>query len=143
MDLYQGGRLKNKCALLMGATSGIGQACAEMFARQGARVVVTGRRVAEGEAVAHGIVAAGADAVFHRCDVTETESVEEAVRQTVERLGRIDILLNNAGGSSNTDGPVTTASLDAFWNNMRVDHFGTFLTLRFAIPEMVKSGADR
>jgi NAD(P)-dependent dehydrogenase (short-subunit alcohol dehydrogenase family) len=133
-------RLKNKCALLMGATSGIGQTCAEMFAQQGARVVVTGRRVVEGEAVARNIVAAGGDAAFQLCDVTEPESVEEAVRQTIGRLGRLDILLNNAGGSGNADGPVTTASLDEFWNKMRVDHFGTFLTLRFAIPEMVKSG---
>jgi NAD(P)-dependent dehydrogenase (short-subunit alcohol dehydrogenase family) len=133
-------RLKNKCALLMGATSGIGQTCAEMFARQGARVVITGRRVAQGEAVARGIVAAGGEAVFQLCDVTEPESVEEAVRQTIGRLGRLDILLNNAGGSGNADGPVTTASIEEFWNKMRVDHFGTFLALRFAIPEMAKAG---
>jgi NAD(P)-dependent dehydrogenase (short-subunit alcohol dehydrogenase family) len=133
-------RLKDKCALLMGATSGIGQRCAEMFAQQGARVVVTGRRAEQGEAVARGIVAAGGDAVFQLCDVTEPESVEEAVRQTIRRLGRLDVLLNNAGGSGNADGPVTTASLDEFWNKMRVDHFGTFLTLRFAIPEMIKTG---
>lgn len=133
-------RLKNKCALLIGATSGIGQACAEMFAREGARVVVAGRRSVEGEAVARGIVEAGGDATFQVCDVTVPESVEEAVRQTISRLGRLDILLNNAGGSSNADGPVTTSSLDEFWNNMRVDHFGTFLTLRFTIPEMIRSG---
>jgi NAD(P)-dependent dehydrogenase (short-subunit alcohol dehydrogenase family) len=111
-----------------------------MFAQQGARVVVTGRRAEQGEAVARGIVAAGGDAVFQLCDVTEPESVEEAVRQTIRRLGRLDVLLNNAGGSGNADGPVTTASLDEFWNKMRVDHFGTFLTLRFAIPEMIKTG---
>lgn len=140
MDRYQSGRLKDKCALLMGAAGGIGQTCAEMFAQQGARVVVTDRRVVEGEAVARSIVAAGGDAVFQLCDVTEPESVEEAVRQTIGRLGKIDILLNNAGGWGNTDGPVTTDSLDEFWKKMRVDHFGTFLILRFAIPEMVKSG---
>jgi NAD(P)-dependent dehydrogenase (short-subunit alcohol dehydrogenase family) len=111
-----------------------------MFAREGARVVVTGRRVVQGEAVARSIVEAGGDATFQVCDVTEPDSVEEAVRQAVGRLGRLDILLNNAGGSSNTDGPVTTASLDEFWNKMRVDHFGTFLALRFAIPEMIKTG---
>jgi len=133
-------RLKNKCALLVGATGGIGQTCAEMFAREGARVVVAGRRVAEGEAVARRIVDAGGDAAFQLCDVTEPESVEEAVRQATGRMGRLDILLNNAGGSSNTDGPVTTASLDEFWNKMRVDHFGTFLALRYAIPEMAKTG---
>jgi len=111
-----------------------------MFARQGARVVLTGRRVAEGEAVARRIIDAGGDATFQMCDVSEPESVEQAVRVAVGRFGRLDILLNNAGGSANADGPVTTASLDEFWHKMRVDHFGTFLTLRFAIPEMVKSG---
>ncbi|HEY0759644.1 MAG TPA: SDR family oxidoreductase [Acidisarcina sp.] len=55
-------------------------------------------------------------------------------------MGQIDILLNNAGGSGNADGLVTTASLDEFWNKMRVDHFGTFLALRSAIPEMIKTG---
>ena len=124
----------------MGATSGIGQTCAEMFAQQGARVVLTGRRVTEGEEVARNIVAAGGDAIFQACDVAEPESVKEAVRQAVARFGQLDIVLNNAGGSANADGPVITASLEEFWNKMRVDHFGTFLTLRFAIPEMVKSG---
>jgi len=134
------GRLQGKTALVMGATGGIGQACAEMFAREGASVVVTGRRAAEGEAVAQGIVQAGGKAVFVACDVTQPEAVESAVRRAVSHLGRLDILLNNAGGSANTDGPVTTASLDEFWNKMRVDHFGTFLACRFAIPEMVKGG---
>jgi NAD(P)-dependent dehydrogenase (short-subunit alcohol dehydrogenase family) len=117
----------------MGATSGIGQTCAEMFAQQGARVVLTGRRVTEGEEVARNIVAAGGDAIFQACDVAEPESVKEAVRQAVARFGQLDIVLNNAGGSANADGPVITASLEEFWKKMRVDHFGTFLTLRFAI----------
>jgi NAD(P)-dependent dehydrogenase (short-subunit alcohol dehydrogenase family) len=133
-------RLKDKCALLMGATGGIGQRCAEMFAQQGARIVLTGRRTTEGEAVARTIVAAGGDAKFQVCDVSQPESVEEAVRRAADHLGRLDILLNSAGGSGNADGPVTTASLEEFWNKMRVDHFGTFLSLRFALPEMVKSG---
>jgi NAD(P)-dependent dehydrogenase (short-subunit alcohol dehydrogenase family) len=140
MYLYKDGRLKNKCALVMGATSGIGQTCAEMFAEQGARVIVTGRRVVEGETVARNIATAGGDAAFLQCDVTKTEPVAETVRLAVDRLGRLDILLNNAGGSSSSDGLVTTGSLDEFWEKMRVDCFGTFLTLRFAIPEMVKSG---
>ena len=78
MDSSQGGRLKNKCALVMGATSGIGQTCAEMFAQQGARVVLTGRRVTQGEEVVRNIVAAGGDATFQACDVTEPKSVKEA-----------------------------------------------------------------
>ncbi|MFA5630914.1 MAG: SDR family oxidoreductase [Porticoccaceae bacterium] len=133
-------RLQNKTALIMGATGGIGQTCAEMFAQEGARVVITGRRAPEGEALAQAITANGGDAKFVQCDVTEPESVENAVREAVAHMGRLDILVNNAGGSANTDGPVTSADLDEFWNKMRVDHFGTFLGCRFAIPEMIKNG---
>jgi NAD(P)-dependent dehydrogenase (short-subunit alcohol dehydrogenase family) len=75
---------------------------AEMFAQQGARVVLTGR---EGEEVARNIVAAGGDAIFQACDVAEPESVKEAVREAVARFGQLDIVLNNAGGSGNADGP--------------------------------------
>lgn len=134
------GRLAGKTALLIGATGGIGQTCAEMFAKEGARVVVAGRRSAEGEAVAKGIKDAGGDASFIQCDVTDPDSVQACVAGAVARLGRLDILLNNAGGSTSADGPVTTASLDEFWNKMKVDHFGVFLGCRFAIPEMIKTG---
>lgn len=123
----------------MGATSGIGQICAEMFARQGARVILTGRRVAEGEAVARNINALGGDAAFQVCDVTVPESVESVIRHAIGRFGQLDIVLNNAGGSANSDGPVTTASLDEFWNKMRVDHFGTFLNI---LPVDAGSFAD-
>ena len=103
MDSSQGGRLKNKCALVMGATSGIGQTCAEMFAQQGARVVLTGRRVTQGEEVGCNIVAAGGDATFQACDVTEPKSVKEAFGR-LSCFGQLDIVLNNAGGSANADG---------------------------------------
>ena len=133
-------RLADKAALIMGATGGIGATCAEMFAAEGARVVVTGRRATEGEAVAQRIVDGGGDAAFIRCDVTDEASVERTVREAAERMGRLDVLVNNAGGSGNADGPVTTASLDEFWNKMRVDHFGAFLGCRFGITEMLRSG---
>jgi NAD(P)-dependent dehydrogenase (short-subunit alcohol dehydrogenase family) len=132
MYRYKDGRLKNKCALVIGATSGIGQGCAEMFAEQGARVIVTGRRVVEGEAVARNIVAAGGDAAFLQCDVTKPEPVAETVRLAVDRLGRLDILLNNAGGSSSADGLVTTGSLDEFWEKCGLiasAHFSPFASL--------------
>ena len=133
-------RLAGKTALLLGATGGIGETCAQMFSKEGARVMVAGRRAAEGEAVAQGIIDAGGDAAFVQCDVTDPDSVEKAIAAAVARFGRLDILLNNAGGSSAADGPVTTASLDEFWNKMKVDNFGVFLGCRFAIPQMVKQG---
>ena len=81
---------------------------------------MSGRRVVEGEAVARKIVAAGGYAAFLQCDVTKPEELAETVRLAVDRLGRLDILLNNAGGSSAAEGLATTGSLDEFWEKMRV-----------------------
>jgi NAD(P)-dependent dehydrogenase (short-subunit alcohol dehydrogenase family) len=133
-------RLDGKVALLAGATSGIGRAMAEIFAAEGARVVVGGRRQHEGEAVAHAISAHGGQAVYRQLDVSDEASVEGAVRFAVSAFGRLDVLVSNAGGSSASDGPVTTAPIEEFWNKARVDYFGTFLCSRFAIPEIARSG---
>jgi NAD(P)-dependent dehydrogenase (short-subunit alcohol dehydrogenase family) len=133
-------RLGGKVALLAGATSGIGRAMAEMFAEEGAFVVVGGRRRREGEAVAGAIESGGGHAAYQPLDVTDEASVTEAVRATVSEFGKLDILVSNAGGSSAADGPVTSASVPEFWEKMKVDLFGCFLCSRFAIPEMIKSG---
>jgi NAD(P)-dependent dehydrogenase (short-subunit alcohol dehydrogenase family) len=134
------GRLAGKIAFLAGATSGIGRATAEMFAAEGASVVVGGRRHHEGEAVAEGIVSAGGRAVYQPLDVTDEASVGTAVRFTVSQFGRLDVLVCSAGGSSPADGPVTTASIEEFWSKARTDYFGCFLCSRFAIPEIARSG---
>lgn len=126
--------------MITGATSGIGEVTAYAFAEEGAKVVVTGRRVTEGEAVANRIRNRGGEAVFLRTDITEIASVQDVIRQTVDIFGALHILFNNAGGSSNADGPVTTAELDEFWRVINLDLFGTFLCCRFAIPEIIKSG---
>lgn len=132
--------LDGKVALLAGATSGIGRVMAEAFAAEGAHVVVGGRRQHEGEAVAEAINARGGSAAYRHLDVSDEASVEDAVRFAVGHFGRLDVLVSNAGGSSVSDGPVTTASIDEFWNKARVDYFGAFLCSRFAIPEITRSG---
>jgi NAD(P)-dependent dehydrogenase (short-subunit alcohol dehydrogenase family) len=133
------GRLANKVAFLAGATVGIGKVTAELFAREGAKVALSGRR-AEGEAVAEAIRKAGGDAIFLQADVTVAESVEGAIRKTVEKFGRLDILFNNAGGSSPQDGRVTEAPPEEFWRVMTLDVFGTWLCCRYGIPELIKAG---
>jgi NAD(P)-dependent dehydrogenase (short-subunit alcohol dehydrogenase family) len=134
------GRLDGKVIFVAGATGGIGAVAAALFAREGARVAVAGRRAAEGQAVVDGIARTGGEAIFLRTDVTEQESVEAAIHATVRTFGRLNVLFNNAGGSSNADGPVTEASLDEFWRVIKLDLYGTFLCCRFAIPEIIKAG---
>lgn len=135
-----GGRLKGKVAFLAGATSGIGRTTAEVFSREGARVVVGGNRRQEGQGVADAIVAAGGQAMYVHLDVTDEESVRQAVRATVGEFGRLDTAMSLAGGSSPGDGPVTASSTENFWERIKVDLFGAFLCSRFTIPEIIKAG---
>jgi NAD(P)-dependent dehydrogenase (short-subunit alcohol dehydrogenase family) len=131
-------------AFITGGGGGIGRATAERFAEEGAKVVVADIDAAAGEAAARSAreraANSGGDAHFVRCDVTERASVEPAVAETVARYGRLDVLHNNAGGSTLQDGPVTEASDEEFWRAIRLDLYGTFLCSKIAIPEIVKAG---
>ncbi len=133
-------RLAGKTAFLAGATSGIGRASAELFAAEGAQVVVAGRRAAEGEEVVDGIRALGREAIFIRTDVTEEASIASAIDQTVRHYGRLNVLFSNAGGSSSKDGSVVDVALEEFWRVVKLDLYGTFLCNRFAIPHLIAAG---
>lgn len=95
------GRLKGKVAIITGATSGIGHCSAERFVEEGAKVVIAGRRVAEGEALAGKL---GEACIFVQTDVSIEEQVRHLVGRTIERFGRIDCLFNNAGAPAQTGG---------------------------------------
>jgi NAD(P)-dependent dehydrogenase (short-subunit alcohol dehydrogenase family) len=133
-------RLAGKVALITGGGAGIGRACVELFAREGARVVIAERDTATGEAAHEAITKAGHTGVFVPTDVSDPDSVGHVVAATVKTYGRIDILYNNVGGSTSADGPVTTAPFDEFWNKMKVDVFGTWLGCHHAIPHMIAQG---
>jgi NAD(P)-dependent dehydrogenase (short-subunit alcohol dehydrogenase family) len=90
-------RLKGKIALVTGGTSGIGQAIAELFAQEGSSVTLSGRRVAEGEAIAASIRECGGTADFVGMDARHLPDVRRAIEETTQRQGRLDILVNNAG----------------------------------------------
>jgi NAD(P)-dependent dehydrogenase (short-subunit alcohol dehydrogenase family) len=90
-------RLEGKVALITGGTSGIGSATAIRFAAEGAAVAITGRNVERGEQVVKDIAEKGGDAIFIRSDVRSAADCRQAVEQTLERFGKIDVLFNNAG----------------------------------------------
>ena len=139
-----GPRLAGKVAFITGAGGGIGRATTERFAEEGAKVVVADIDAAAGEAAAASARArasnSGGDAVFIRCDVTDTASVQSALNETMRRFGALHILHNNAGGSTAQDGPVTEAPEAEFWRAIKLDLFGTFLCSKHGIPHIIKSG---
>ena len=135
------GKLAGKVAIITGAGSGIGRATACRFAAEGANVVVAEINDAgAGETVELARARGGGECVAVRTDVTDPDSVERAVAAAVERFGRLDVMHNNAGGSSLEDGPVTELPLDEWWRTIKIDLFGAFLGCRFAIPAMEVSG---
>ncbi|MGA9869254.1 MAG: SDR family oxidoreductase [Acetobacteraceae bacterium] len=130
-------RLADRIAFITGAGTGIGRATAIAMAREGARVAVAEIDAAAGEETAH---LAGNGAIAIRTDVTDEDSVRDAVRRAASHFGGLHILHNNAGGSTPRDGTVVKAPIEEFWRVIKLDVFGTFLGCRFGIPELTKSG---
>ena len=131
-------RLDGKVGLITGGTSGIGSATAVRFAREGASVALTGRNAERGEAVAQSIVDAGGEAMFIRSDVRIAEDCRQAVEQTLERFGRIDILFNNAGVFHPKTVPECT---EEEWDETIDSSLkGAFLMSKYAIPSMIENG---
>src|SRR4029450_8840571 len=130
-------RLVAKVAVITGAGSGIGRAFAKMFVAEGAKVVVAEIDETLGEARAR---EGGTGARFMRTDVTDEESVKQMVRQAREAFGRIDVLLNCAGGSLREDSPVTEVDVSVWDRTINLDLKGPFLCCRHAIPVMVEQG---
>ena len=109
------GLLEGKVALVTGGTSGIGHASALLFAREGASVVLTGRRAAEGEAVAAEIREAGGEALFVQADITRIDTIPSLIETVVQRYGRLDVAFNNAGVGGG--GPIETLD-EALWDSI-------------------------
>ena len=131
-------RLQNKVALITGGTSGIGEATAILFAKEGASVVVTGRDEKRGHTVTARILENGGKAIFIRSDVRKSEQCCRAVEATVAAFAKLDILFNNAGVFY----PHTTLDCSEEEWDLQIDINlkGTFLMSKFALPGMIAQG---
>jgi len=132
-------KLDRKVALITGGNSGIGSATAALFAKEGAAVVITGRNQERGEQVARDINEAGGAAFFVRADVRVAKDCQRAVELTLERLGRIDVLFNNAGVFYPKAVPECT---EEEWDETIDSSLkGAFLMSKYALPSMIERGS--
>lgn len=130
-------RLDGKVCVITGATSGIGRRTAEVFVAEGARVIVAGRRVAEGQAVAAGL---GERCEFVRTDVTDEAQVSALIRFAVERHGRIDCLFNNAGGPA-PPGGIESIPVEGFDAAIATLLRSVLLGMKHVAPVMLRQRA--
>jgi len=130
-------RLAGKVAFITGGGTGIGRATAILFAREGAKVAIADIDGAGGKETAQ---LAGNEAMAILTDVTDPDSLQKAIRATVDKFGRLDVLHNNAGGSTAQDDTAVNAPIEEFWRAIKLDLYGTFLGCRFGIPELIKAG---
>lgn len=132
-------RMQGKVAIVTGGGGGIGRASVEVLAEEGARIVVAEFNRETGQAAADAVTAAGGEAIFVATDVSEEDQVKTLMDTAIAAYGKIDVLLNNVGGSTLNDGRITEVSNDEFWLKMRVDLFGTWLGCQLALPHMMKA----
>jgi NAD(P)-dependent dehydrogenase (short-subunit alcohol dehydrogenase family) len=126
--------------LITGALTGIGRAAAEIFAREGAHVVVSGRKDKEGQELVAELEAIGADAIFVRTDVRKDEDVRDLVDQTVKRFGRLNIAVNNAG-TEGLKGLVTEQTAESYAATFDTNVLGVLLSMKHELRVMLPQGS--
>jgi NAD(P)-dependent dehydrogenase (short-subunit alcohol dehydrogenase family) len=132
--------MNSPVVLVTGALTGIGRATAIAFAREGNRVVVSGRREEAGQALAAELRALGTEAEFLRADVRFEAEIRSVVEQTVERFGRIDVAVNNAGTEGEL-GPITEQSAANYEATFSANVLGTLLSLKHEMRAMLAQGS--
>jgi NAD(P)-dependent dehydrogenase (short-subunit alcohol dehydrogenase family) len=131
-------RLQDKVVLITGSAGGMGKAAAELFAREGASIIVTDVVADAGEETARGIREAGSKAIFVKADVSKEEEVQHMVARGIDAFGRIDVLYNNAGIMPADDGGVTELS-EAVWDRiMDVNLKSAFFCTKHVVPHMIE-----
>ncbi len=133
-------RLANKVAIITGSASGMGQVAAEIFAREGASVVITDIASEAGEETAQRIRSTGGQAIFIRANVARESEVKHLVAATMDTFGQIDILYNNAGIMPDDDGSVVDVSESTWDRIMDVNLKSTLFCAKYTLPHMVRAG---
>lgn len=129
---------QNKVVLITGATSGIGKVSALAFAKAGAKVIVSGRRGTEGQAVVAEIKATGGEATFVKADVAVEADVAALVAKTVATYGRLDVAFNNAGVE--LTGSIVDANEADYRRVFDINVWGVLTSMKHEIPVMLKQG---
>lgn len=132
-------RLKDKVAIVTGSTSGIGIGIAKLFATEGAKVVICGRREEKGQAVVNDIINEGGEATYHFMDITVPESIEKLFEDTAQKYGKIDVLVNNAANVALKDGRVDELTIEMWDSIFQSDLRGTFYATKCILPYMQKN----
>ena len=132
--------LQNKIALITGGTTGIGRDTAVLFAKNGAKIVVSGRRETEGNEAIALVRAAGGDGLFVKSDVSKAADVQSLIAKTVETFGRIDIAFNNAGIEGQWK-PIIEQSEEDWDSVIDINLKGTWLCLKYEIQQMLTQGS--
>ncbi|MBM4761170.1 glucose 1-dehydrogenase [Bacillus sp. B15-48] len=132
------GRLNGKVAIITGAAMGQGEAEAELFAKEGAKVVTTDIEVTELEKVVQRIIDNGGDAIALQHDVSNEENWKQVIAAAIDKYGKIDILVNNAGIVAFEK--VADVKFEDFNRIMSINAAGTYLGMKHVIPEMKKNG---
>jgi NAD(P)-dependent dehydrogenase (short-subunit alcohol dehydrogenase family) len=133
--------LKGKVAIVTGGGRGLGEQIAEGFAEAGANVVVCSRKLEACEEVSQKLKDLGVESLALKCDITNPEDVKNVVQQTLEKFGRIDILVNNSGASWGA--PAEEMPLEAWQKVINVNVTGTFLMSQAAGKVMLEQGSGK
>jgi NAD(P)-dependent dehydrogenase (short-subunit alcohol dehydrogenase family) len=132
--------MSSPVVLITGALTGIGRAAAVVFAQDGARVAVSGRRDKQGQELVAELQGLGAEAIFVHTDVSKDEDIRNLVDQTVKRFGRLDIAVNNAG-TEGVPGLVTEQTAESFAATFDTNVLGTLLSMKHELRVMLKQGS--
>lgn len=133
------GRLQDKIAIVTGGNSGIGLATARLFCKEGAKVVICARREAENKKAVDEITAAGGEIMAVQADLKKMEDCKKVIDATIEKYGRIDVLVNNAG-IADKHHPITMCTEEWYAEVCQINQFAVYYMSKYALEHMEKAG---